>query len=97
MIKRIVKMTFDPDKVDEFLTVFEESKALIRNFDGCHHLELLRDANAPNRFFTFSFWDSEIHLNTYRDSALFKSTWAKTKILFIEKPEAWSVEQHTCA
>ncbi|POY37386.1 antibiotic biosynthesis monooxygenase [Solitalea longa] len=91
MIKRIVKMTFAPEKVDEFLTVFEDSKALIRNFEGCQHLELLNDVNSTNRFFTLSFWQSETDLDNYRQSELFKTTWAKTKPLFIEKAEAWSL------
>ncbi|MCO4294401.1 antibiotic biosynthesis monooxygenase [Solitalea sp. MAHUQ-68] len=91
MIKRIVKMTFAHDRVNDFLTVFEESKELIRAFKGCEHLELLNDVNTNNRYFTLSFWESEAHLENYRQSELFKSTWAKTKPLFIEKAEAWSV------
>ncbi|UKJ06027.1 putative quinol monooxygenase [Solitalea lacus] len=95
MIKRVVKMTFEPSKVEEFLEIFEESKLLIRGFEGCKHLELLNDVNESNRFFTLSFWDSEADLESYRQSELFKSTWAKTKPLFNEKAEAWSLSQHS--
>ncbi len=42
--------------------------------------------------FTYSYWESEAHLNTYRHSDLFRETWAKTKVLFADKPEAWSIE-----
>ncbi|MBL7884294.1 MAG: antibiotic biosynthesis monooxygenase [Bacteroidia bacterium] len=93
MIIRIVKMTFMPEKVTEFLSVFDASKQLIRNMPGCTHLELLNDINSPSIFFTYSYWNSENDLNKYRDSDLFKTVWSQTKILFDAKPEAWSVEQ----
>ena len=92
MIIRIVKMTFEPSKVNDFLKVFDASKERIRNFEGCSHLKLLNDVSSRNIFFTYSHWESEDHLNTYRDSELFKTTWAQTKVLFAAKPEAWSVE-----
>ena len=91
MIVRIVKMTFAPDKVDAFLNVFESSKNKIRNFEGCLFLELLQDKTNPNIFFTHSHWLAEEHLHNYRHSELFTTTWAKTKPLFKEKAEAWSL------
>lgn len=93
MIIRIVKMNFIPEKVNEFLEIFDESKELIRNMPGCSHLELLNDVNEKNVFFTYSYWSSENELNNYRNSEVFAKVWAKTKILFIAKAEAWSVEQ----
>jgi autoinducer 2-degrading protein len=89
---RIVKMTFNPEKVDEFLENFNARKNDIRNFEGVTHLELLRDKNQPNIFFTYSHWKSEQHLENYRNSDLFKSVWAVTKPLFSSAPEAWSVD-----
>lgn len=93
MIVRIVQMTFREEEVDNFTALFDERKHLIRNFDGCSHLELWQDAHHPNIFFTYSNWASEKHLDHYRFSELFKDTWAKTKALFKEKPNAWSVNQ----
>ncbi len=93
MLIRIVRMTFQPEKVADFLTVFEESKEKIRARPGCHRLELLRDLDLPNVFMTYSYWDDAAALNHYRDSELFKSTWAKTKVLFADKPVAYSVER----
>jgi quinol monooxygenase YgiN len=93
MIVRIVQMSFQKDKVQEFLALFEERKTLIRNFEGCHHLELWQSAEQDNIFFTYSLWDSEQHLDRYRFSELFKDTWARTKALFEAKPQAWSVVQ----
>ncbi|MCF6359357.1 MAG: antibiotic biosynthesis monooxygenase [Cyclobacteriaceae bacterium] len=95
MLIRIVKMTFEPTKVDEFLEVFEESKEKIRAMKGCSHLELLQDYNLPNSFSTYSYWNSEDDLNNYRDSKLFKEVWKKTKVLFNKKPIAFSLKQHT--
>ena len=93
MIIRIVKMTFHSEKVNEFETIFNESKHLIRNMPGCSHLELLNDVNETNIYFTYSYWESENDLNNYRKSDLFATVWTKTKVLFSAKPEAWSVEQ----
>ncbi|SHH63925.1 putative quinol monooxygenase [Winogradskyella jejuensis] len=93
MLIRIVKMSFQPEKVDEFLSNFEANKTKIRAFDGCNFLELYRVQNNTNIFFTYSYWTSEADLNTYRHSDLFKGVWSKTKPLFNAKPEAWSVEK----
>ncbi len=93
MLIRIVKMTFNENKITQFLKVFEESKPKIRAFEGCKNLELWRDKNATNVYFTYSWWQDETYLQRYRTSELFAITWAKTKVLFAAKPEAWSVEQ----
>jgi len=92
MFIRIVKMSFENSKIEDFLENFNQNKEKIRNFEGCNLLKLLRDKNSPNIFFTYSYWDSEAHLETYRNSELFKQVWAKTKVLFNNKPEAWSVD-----
>lgn len=92
MITRIVKLGIKPEKADEFLAIFEASKEKIRNFEGCQHLQLLRETAEGNFFFTYSHWDSEEHLNRYRASELFQTTWNSTKVLFNHKPEAWSVD-----
>jgi heme-degrading monooxygenase HmoA len=92
MLIRIVRMTFQEDKIEDFLIIFNRSKHLIRGFEGCQQLELLRDKNAHNVMLTYSNWLSEEHLNAYRDSELFKTTWAATKVLFSDKPVAFSSE-----
>ena len=51
---------------------------------------MLQSKNHETICFTYSIWDNEEALNNYRHSELFKNTWAKTKILFDGKPEAWS-------
>ena len=93
MLVRIVKLTFKKENISSFEQVFEETKQHIRNFEGCNFLELYQEAKRPNVFFTYSYWDNAESLEKYRNSEFFKSVWAKTKILFDAKPEAWSVNK----
>lgn len=90
MITRIVKMEFDPDKIEDFKLVFEEVKQKISEFEGCEGVSLLQDVKNKNIFFTYSHWESEEALNNYRHSEFFAQTWKKTKALFTGKPQAWS-------
>ncbi len=93
MLIRIVRMTFQPDKTRDFLEIFKASSPLIRVFPGCLHLELLEDADIPAVYVTLSHWQNAGALEAYRQSALFKNTWAKTKPLFAAKPQAFSLEK----
>jgi len=56
-------------------------------------LELYQDKNNPELFFTYSYWETEIDLENYRNSELFYDVWQFTKQLFNAKPEAWSVNK----
>ena len=93
MFIRIVKLTFKASKVELFLENFNKNKKEIRNFDGCRLLELYRDKNNSTIFFSYSYWETEVHLNAYRNSDFFQSVWINTKVLFSEKPMAWSVDK----
>ena len=93
MIVRIVKMSFQPDLVPQFVALFEERKQQIRQVAGCRHLELWQDQSEAHIFFTYSHWEDEAALNQYRSSDFFKDTWRRTKALFQDKAEAWSVGQ----
>lgn len=93
MFVRIVKMSFEPTKIPIFLENFDTIKHKIRNFEGCELLELYQDKKHSNIFFTYSYWLSEAHLDTYRNSDLFNEVWSKTKLLFNNKPQAWSVDK----
>jgi quinol monooxygenase YgiN len=90
MINRIVKMTFQPENVEEFLAYFDTIKHQINTFEGCKGVRMLRDIKQPNILFTYSIWESEEALNRYRDSELFAQVWPNTKKYFQEKAEAWS-------
>jgi quinol monooxygenase YgiN len=91
ILTRIVKMTFHVEQIETFRKIFMERKNKIRQSDGCVYLELYQDAERPEIFITYSKWLSEAHLEAYRTSSLFQETWALTKVLFSEKPEAWSL------
>ncbi len=90
MIIRIVRMSFQMEKVPEFIEFFNEKKQFIRNFPGCHHVDLLEDVRNPGYLSTYSHWESEDVLEAYRHSELFKEVWAQTKTYFRDKPSAHS-------
>ncbi|MBI2722596.1 MAG: antibiotic biosynthesis monooxygenase [Bacteroidetes bacterium] len=93
MIKRIVKMSFEPQKIDTFKAIFKANSQHIKSFPGCSHVELLQDQNNPSVFFTYSLWENEECVENYRQSELFATVWAATKILFNDKPQAWTVKE----
>ena len=84
-------MTFQAKASETFLVIFEENKQQIRNFPGCEYLELWQENGAEAVFMTYSWWKDEQALEAYRHSELFRKTWAKTKVLFAARPEAWSM------
>ncbi|HYE96684.1 MAG TPA: antibiotic biosynthesis monooxygenase family protein [Rubricoccaceae bacterium] len=90
---RTVRMTFRPDALEAFLDLFRASAPHIRAFPGCRHLALWADERFPNILTTYSLWDGPESLARYRESDLFRSTWARTTPLFAAPPVAHS--QHT--
>jgi len=92
MFTRIVKMEFKTEEITSFLENFENVKSNIRAFPGCKFLELYRDKNNTDVFFTYSRWQQYSDLEAYRNSGLFKGVWATTKPKFRLKAQAWSVD-----
>lgn len=90
-IIRIVRMTFQPEKCAEFENLFESVRLKILSMPGCSSLSLKRDASQSNVYYTMSHWDSEESLHAYRHSALFQQTWALTKAMFADAPQAYSL------
>lgn len=90
MLLRLVRMTFEPARVADFLALYRASAPRIRQQPGCQHLELWQDAGQPHVFCTYSHWDDEAALNAYRRSALFGEVWPATKRLFGAPPLAFS-------
>jgi heme-degrading monooxygenase HmoA len=93
MIVRIVKLTFAPEHTASFIELFKGAKEKILSFEGCSHVELLQGAGEENIMFTYSYWESEDALDAYRHSDFFATTWKKTKQLFSDKAEAWSLNK----
>jgi quinol monooxygenase YgiN len=90
MIVRVVRMHFRPGETDRFLEIFNENKVAIRNFPGCTHLELLKDAHSQSTFTTLSYWRDSADLEAYRKSTLFSGVWTHVKKLFSGRPEAFT-------
>lgn len=91
MLIRVVRMEFEPSKVDAFLDIFHSSKDRILSSEGCQQVQLKKDPKQSNVYYTHSIWESEFHLNQYRESDFFGKTWNKTKKLFCAKPQAFSL------
>lgn len=91
MLIRIVRMHFTEAGVDEFLQIFDANKQAIRNFEGCTHLELMKDAEDPNTYTTLSYWKDRESLDRYRKSELFGSVWGRVKTLFAQRSQAFSL------
>lgn len=95
MITRIVKLTIQEHRVDDFLEMFSHSGPRIRAMHGCRKVELVQDLYHPFIFFTISHWETEADLEAYRKSQLFKDTWAVTKAMFMLPAKAWSTRETT--
>ena len=93
MIIRIVRLTIQPSKVEEFKSYFSDSYSKISSFEGCTFLALYHDVDFPNILITYSKWKSVESLENYRVSELFISTWKKVKPLFSDAPSAFSMEE----
>ena len=94
MVIRIVKLHFQEEKIQEFLTFFDTIKYDVANFEGCQGMKLLKDLHHPNIVFTYSHWRSEEALENYRTSETFTDIWSKIKPWFAERAEAWSAEEY---
>jgi len=93
MLIRIVKLQFKPENIPSFERVFEASKSSIMAFEGCSKVELYQDLLDPGTFFTYSHWTDQAALEAYRDSDFFREVWGRTKKLFSERAQAWSVKK----
>jgi len=93
MLIRIVRMHFTEAGVDEFLDIFQANMNAIRAMEGCTHLELLKDPDAPLTYTTLSHWRDATCLEHYRQSELFGKVWGSVKTLFAERTQAFSLEK----
>ena len=94
MITRIVKLEFQPEKVNDFLHFFDGIKNVVNTFPGCAGMKLYQDINNPNIIMTYSHWENAEALNNYRNSEAFGKIWPTIKPWFGGKPEAWSVNAY---
>jgi heme oxygenase (mycobilin-producing) len=87
-------MHFTDAGVEEFLQIFRENQDAIRNFPGCTHLALLKDADDATSYTTLSYWDQPASLEAYRKSELFNKVWGQVKTLFSQRSIAFSLEKY---
>jgi len=93
MIVRTVRLTFLEGESLTFWKLIEPKLSLIRNFQGCSHLEIWQDLQDPNVMTSYSIWESEEHLNAYRKSSLFGEVWPQIKVLLVHPAQANSYVQ----
>jgi|SRR5690606_20563489 len=94
MIKRLVQMKLIYGKEVEFLRIFNQVRDKILSQPGCLELEAWQDdIDGQNGFWTVSNWASVEDLEAYRQSELFRSTWAALKPLFASKAKAWTLTE----
>ncbi|NBX38554.1 MAG: antibiotic biosynthesis monooxygenase [Flavobacteriia bacterium] len=91
MIFRIVRLKFQPEKCASFEKAFSEKRQRVVGFSGCHSLKLLKETTNPTVFYTFSCWENEAALDSYRTSEVFRDLWSTIKPWFAEKAQAWSM------
>ena len=94
MITRIVKLEFEESKTEQFITFFDTIKSKVNSFPGCSGMRLHQDVGNPNIVLTYSEWDSQESLDSYRKSETFGKVWPKIKPWLSAKPEAWSVSTY---
>ena len=92
MILRIVKMHFKTEEVENFKQFFETIKERIESMPGLLQLKLYQDDQNEAVLFTISSWLNDHYLEEYRKSEFFGDVWPKTKALFEQSPEAWSLK-----
>ena len=92
MLTRLVRMHFQPDCVAEFLAFYEQVRPKIAQQPGCISVQLLRQADDPASFATWSVWESSEALDAYRTSEFFRSFWPQVKTWFRQPAEAISFD-----
>ena len=75
---------------EAFMEIFASVSPKIKAFEGCSNVQLLQDVR--NSTCSSREVRKSKHLDSYRNSELFKSTWKVTKARFAAKPEAWSTK-----
>ena len=93
MLVRIVKMIFREDAIETFQQLFESRKELIRNFEGCNHLELWQDKTIRLYFLLTAFGKMKRHLTCIATLIFLMIPGYKPNNYLPAKPEAWSVNQ----
>ncbi len=90
---RLVRLTFKHDFIESFLELYKSHHDLLVKQAGFHSVILINDLDQPNVFLTLSLWRSKDHLERYRQSEVFSSTWSKIKPWFANPPVVQNLRQ----
>jgi len=86
-------MTIRSEERERFIQLFEIHREAISSMPGCQSLQIFHDLDSTCVFFTVSNWQTDDHLQQYRNSMVFKSLWPEVKSLFQSSAEAWTVNE----
>lgn len=78
MILVDAKCFLAPDRCEDFIREVRKIVSVVRNEDGCHRYELVRDTDHPVIFHFLEMWESEKHLDTHIGQPHMKEYFAKT-------------------
>jgi (4S)-4-hydroxy-5-phosphonooxypentane-2,3-dione isomerase len=84
MIWRLVHLKFHPERVSDFLALFQAASERIRELPGCLSLVLFQDQQDPTAFATWSGWREASDLQDYKRSPIFAEFWPQVKALLRE-------------
>lgn len=91
MITRIVNLKIEVAHKQTFEVLYRNAFPEILKMEGCHSVSLQEDISEEGNYFTISNWESEEHLNNYRNSIFFAGVWKSVKVYFSAKATAWSL------
>lgn len=94
MITRIVKLEFQPERLEDFLRYFDSISHVVNDFPGCIGMKLYQDVEQRHIVMTYSHWNSPEDLENYRCSEAFGKIWPTIKPWFAQRPEAWTVNAY---
>ena len=90
VLVRYVELHILADKLDEARRLLKFQAPLVRNFDGCVHLEINEAMDEIGVFSTYSYWIDAEALDRYRQSEVFRKFWNRMKPMFQAKAQARS-------
>ncbi len=90
MVSRLVELQLKAENIDKAKILLSDIAPQVKAMPGCSHLEILMDLHDRCHITTYSHWDSEADLDTYRQTDTFKNFWAEVKPMFAKPAKAWS-------
>ncbi len=90
ILVRYVELHIHGNSLDEARRLLRAQAPLVRNCEGCFHLEINECLDDPGIFSTYSYWTNAEVLEQYRKSEVFREFWNRMKPMFLHKAQARS-------